>query len=42
MLGARSAAEWHDAMAMLRRPAAAEFWRDLRRAGLIPDQAPTP
>jgi D-threo-aldose 1-dehydrogenase len=42
MVGARSAAEWHDACAMLQRPIAPAFWRDLRGAGLIPDAAPTP
>ena len=42
MLGARRAAEWHDAQAMLRHPIPAAFWTELRRAGLIPDEAPTP
>jgi D-threo-aldose 1-dehydrogenase len=42
MVGARSAAEWDDACAMLRRPIPASFWADLRNAGLIPEAAPTP
>ena len=42
LLGARSAHEWHDARAMLRRPIAAEFWHELRAAGLLPPEAPTP
>lgn len=42
MLGARSAAEWHDAQAMLRVAIAPAFWQALRRAGLLPDAAPTP
>jgi D-threo-aldose 1-dehydrogenase len=42
MVGARSAAEWQDAMAMAQHPIPAAFWRDLRAAGLLPDAAPTP
>ncbi len=42
MVGARSAAEWQDAMAMAQHPIPAAFWRDLRAAGLLPDEAPTP
>jgi D-threo-aldose 1-dehydrogenase len=42
MVGARSAAEWDDACAMLRRPIPASFWAALRNAGLIPEAAPTP
>ena len=42
MVGARSAAEWQDALAMTRRPIPAAYWRDLRTAGLLPDAAPTP
>jgi len=42
MVGARRAAEWHDALAMVGHPIAAAFWRDLRGAGLLPDEAPTP
>lgn len=42
MVGARSAAEWHDALAMARHPIPAAYWRDLRSAGLLPEAAPTP
>ncbi|HET9821690.1 MAG TPA: aldo/keto reductase [Burkholderiaceae bacterium] len=42
MLGARSVEEWRDALAMVRHPIAPAFWSDLRRAGLLPDEAPTP
>ena len=42
LLGARSAHEWCDAQAMLRWPIAADFWCDLRAAGLLPPEAPTP
>lgn len=42
MVGARSAAEWQDALAMARHPIPAAFWRDLRAVGLLPDLAPTP
>ena len=42
MVGARSTAEWDDAMAMVQHPIPAAFWDDLRRAGLLPDAAPTP
>ncbi len=42
MLGARSAAEWHDAQALLRQPIAPEFWLALRAQGLLPAGAPTP
>jgi D-threo-aldose 1-dehydrogenase len=42
MVGARSAAEWQDAMAMAQHPIPAAFWRDLRAAGLLPEAAPTP
>jgi D-threo-aldose 1-dehydrogenase len=42
MLGPRSAAEWHDAAAMLRQPVPEAFWAALRQHGLIPDTAPTP
>lgn len=41
-VGARSPAEWHDAATMARQPIAPEFWLDLRRAGLLPEDAPTP
>lgn len=42
MVGARSAAEWHDALAAVQQAIPAAFWRDLREAGLLPAQAPTP
>jgi len=42
VLGARSAAEWHDATTMLRHPIPVAFWAALRQHGLIPDDAPTP
>jgi D-threo-aldose 1-dehydrogenase len=42
MVGARSAAEWQDAVVMARHPIPATYWRDLRAAGLLPDSAPTP
>ena len=42
MLGARSPHEWRDAQTMLRQPVPAAFWHDMRRAGLLPPDAPTP
>ena len=42
MVGARSAAEWHDALAAAQQAIPAAFWRDLREAGLLPAEAPTP
>jgi D-threo-aldose 1-dehydrogenase len=42
LVGARRAAEWHDAAAMVSRPIPAAFWHDLRRQRLLPDEAPTP
>ena len=42
MVGARSAAEWQDALAMVQLPIPPAFWRDLRGAGLLPAEAPTP
>ena len=42
MVGARSTAEWDDALAMVQQPIPAAFWGDLRRTGLLPDDAPTP
>mgnify|MGYP000149637465 CR=1 FL=1 len=42
LLGARSVGEWQDCLQMLRQPIPAAFWTDLRRAGLLPDAAPTP
>lgn len=42
LLGARDAAQWHQARAMARQPIDAGLWRDLKDAGLLPAQAPTP
>ena len=42
MLGARSVHEWQDAQAMLQVAIPGAFWQALRRAGLLPDTAPTP
>jgi D-threo-aldose 1-dehydrogenase len=42
MVGARSVAEWRDAVAMLQHPIPAAVWRDLRDEGLLPAEAPTP
>ena len=42
MLGARTAAQWQDAQAMLRHSIAPELWAELRVQGLMPDAAPTP
>jgi D-threo-aldose 1-dehydrogenase len=42
MLGARHAAEWNDALVMLRQPIPPEFWQALRSEGLVPPEAPTP
>jgi D-threo-aldose 1-dehydrogenase len=42
LVGARSAAEWHDTLAMAAQPIDAGFWPALRSAGLLPDEAPTP
>ena len=42
MLGARTAAEWLDAQAMLQHVIRQDFWADLRKQGLLPAGAPTP
>jgi D-threo-aldose 1-dehydrogenase len=42
MLGARNAAEWDDAQAMLQHPVPPEFWATLRDKGLIHPGAPLP
>jgi len=42
MVGARSVAEWQDALAMVNHPIPAAFWHGLRAEGLLPDAAPTP
>ena len=42
VVGARSAAEWHDALAMARHRIPADYWRELRAEGLLPEDAPVP
>ncbi|MES2974551.1 MAG: aldo/keto reductase [Pseudomonadota bacterium] len=42
MLGARKAAEWDDAQAMLAHPIPPQFWHALRAQGLLPPEAPLP
>jgi len=42
MLGARNAAEWSDAQAMLRHPIPPGFWHQLLAQGLLPAEAPMP
>jgi D-threo-aldose 1-dehydrogenase len=42
LIGARSAAEWHDAQAMLGHAIPAAFWHALRDEGLLPRILPTP
>jgi D-threo-aldose 1-dehydrogenase len=42
MVGARSAAEWHDALSMVQQKVPTAFWRDLRGEGLLPHDAPSP
>lgn len=42
LVGARSAAEWNDAQAMLAHPVPAACWAALHDAGLLPADAPTP
>jgi D-threo-aldose 1-dehydrogenase len=42
MVGARRATEWQDALAMVRHPIPAAYWRDLRAAGLLPEEAAAP
>jgi D-threo-aldose 1-dehydrogenase len=42
LVGARSAAEWRDALAMAAQPIDAGFWPALRSSGVLPDEAPTP
>ncbi|MBI5719178.1 MAG: aldo/keto reductase [Burkholderiales bacterium] len=41
-VGARSAAEWHDALAMVGHPVPPAFWQALRASDLLPAEAPTP
>jgi D-threo-aldose 1-dehydrogenase len=42
LLGPRSVGEWRDARGLLAHPIPDDFWSDLRRAGLLPPEAPTP
>lgn len=42
VVGARSVAEWQDALAMVTHPVPPDFWHGLRTEGLLPDAAPTP
>ncbi len=42
MLGAQSVWQWQDGLAMMRHTIASAFWADLRSAGLLDPQAPTP
>ena len=42
LVGARTAAEVQDAVAMLGRPVPAELWTELVAEGLLPDHVPTP
>jgi D-threo-aldose 1-dehydrogenase len=42
LVGACSAGEWTDAVAMSQATIPPPFWRDLRAAGLLPEDAPTP
>ena len=42
VVGAATAAQWHDALAMSRHPIPQGFWLALRRAGLLADGVPTP
>jgi D-threo-aldose 1-dehydrogenase len=42
LVGARSPAEVDDAVAMLDRPIPSRLWTDLKAAGLLRDEAPTP
>jgi D-threo-aldose 1-dehydrogenase len=42
MVGAHSAAQWRDSVAMMERPIPAAFWHALRDRGLVPAQAPLP
>ncbi|HEU5128748.1 MAG TPA: aldo/keto reductase [Glycomyces sp.] len=42
LVGARSPAEVDDALAMFAHPIPEALWRDLKRTGLLPEEAPTP
>jgi len=42
MVGARTAAQWADCVAMMAHPVPAAFWLALRDGGLVPHDAPLP
>jgi D-threo-aldose 1-dehydrogenase len=42
LVGARNPAEVDDALAMFAHPIPEALWHDLKRAGLLPEEAPTP
>lgn len=42
MLGAGNLSHWQDGIQMMQHPIPPAFWQALRRAGLLPDNAPTP
>ena len=42
IVGAHSAAQWHDNVAMLEHAIPAAFWSRLRERGLLPPDAPVP
>ena len=42
MVGAQTAAHWHDAVTMMARPIDARFWETLRAQGLLDTDTPTP
>jgi D-threo-aldose 1-dehydrogenase len=42
LIGARSPAEVADAVAMFAHPIPGQLWRDLKRAGLLPEEVPVP
>ena len=42
MLGAQTIAQWQDGLEMMRFPVSPTFWEDLRCAGLLGPEVPTP
>ncbi|HZU43228.1 MAG TPA: aldo/keto reductase, partial [Terriglobales bacterium] len=40
--GGRSVEEMEENFRLISHPIPKDFWSDLRRAGIIPDEAPTP
>jgi len=42
MVGAHSADQWRDSVAMMERPIPASFWHALRDHGLVPPEVPLP